>query len=280
LAGVFGHASGTPLVDLNSNIQLASTLITEHIRPDLRHLETAAATGKLKEIGSALDATRDKLTRAEATLTRLSAIHSQISTLTRSFVNDINSYARPGQLDLRTLVESAVGLANSALIAKASKNIRIEFLKDSTAPRPTVFCSTLLKQHLYSILHNSVLSILDRLHSDPSPGVITIGISKHTPPASQEVTLNESWAVRIKDNGSGVTRAELEKLRRFQPGLRFRESTGHGHGLTAAQRYMASIDGRVELDSEKEKFFEVILHFPVSQDAQKAVASVETHTNA
>lgn len=262
LASVFGHASRTPLLDLKANIQFASGLIGEDIKMGIQRADTSASAGKKDKLNSVLREVSDKLTQTEAALARLDAIQSQISTYTKDFVNDINSYAKSGPMNLRDILEATVKLAKAAIITKLGKNIRIEFPKNEAAPEPGVFCSTLLKQHVYSILHNAILSIQDRLESDPSPGIISIEIFEYSPPNSQEVKLNKSWAVRIRDNGCGATSEQLENLKRFQPGIRYRGSSGEGHGLTAVQRYMASIDGRIDLDASPGKHFEVVLHFP------------------
>jgi signal transduction histidine kinase len=276
LAGVFGHASGTPLSSLKSNIELATDLLNKDVKAELHHAESAATEKKEQELKSAFTSLDAKVDKTEGALKRLLAIHAQISTYTRDFVRDINSYAKSGRLDLRELVQSAIDLANSGLIAKSGRNIRIEFEKKDLKKAPIVFCSTLLKQHLYSILHNSILSIENRYSRNPSPGLLRVDIYKFTPPAAQEVKLNESWALRIWDNGSGVSAEQLEKLRRFQPGTRFQDRPGHGYGLTAAQRYVASIDGRIELNAQLYEFFEVTMHFPLLPDEQSIAVLSES----
>jgi len=53
---------------------------------------------------------------------------------------------------------------------------------------------------------------------------------------------------------------QLDRLKHFEPGLRFRKDQGTGSGLVAAQRFISSIGGRIELDSVLGDFFEVVLH--------------------
>lgn len=260
LASVFRHAVGTPLLTLRSNIDHGAALVTTDTKKALQEANAAAAAGKKQELTSALGKVDEKLQLTASTFARLLGIHSHISEYTKDFAKDIASYAETGAMNLRSLLDTTATLVANSLLAKLGKNIRIEFQKDDTIPTTRVFCSMLLKQHLYSIFHNAILSIQDRLETDPSPGLISITILKDIPPSSQEVRLNEAWAVRIRDNGKGVTQNELTKLKRFQPGVRFRTGPGQGHGLTAVQRYITSIGGRVDLDSEAGTFFEVILH--------------------
>jgi signal transduction histidine kinase len=99
--------------------------------------------------------------------------------------------------------------------------------------------------------------------------VISVSVSAEIPPDTEEVLLNEYWVIKIRDNGSGVSSEQLTKLNRFEPGIRFRKGIGHGHGLTAAQRYMASLGGRVTLYSELGKYFEVALYLRKSEPGEK-----------
>jgi signal transduction histidine kinase len=114
-----------------------------------------------------------------------------------------------------------------------------------------------------------VLAIQKRREEDPSEGVISIAITKESPPPDQEVLLNTAWVVSIRDNGHGVTAEQLAELNRFDPGTRFRQDHGQGLGLVAAQRYIASIGGRIELKSEFTKFFEVVLQFDEGEEIDK-----------
>jgi signal transduction histidine kinase len=259
LAGTFGHAVGTPLRSMRTNIRLASDMLSNDAN---RALEAIRST-KQETLAVALDEASRTLTQIASAHARLLKDYTQIHKYTSDFTTDIASYADAGPMSIREVLKSAVELASDSLLT-AGANIQFSFEKDETSPATRVVGSNLLKQHLFSIFNNAILSIEERMLADHAPGVITISISEDQPPESQEVSLNRSWAVRIRDNGMGVSPEQLDALRRFDPGVRFRKSTGHGFGLTAAHRYMAAIDGRIELDSEKGRFFEVRLYFAAS----------------
>ena len=260
IASVYRHSMKTPLLTLKSNIESISALVEATAVKDLGKAIDLARAGNITKLVPMLDQVVEKMKRTGLKFERLSSMHSQISRYNADFLEDISSYAETGPTDIRATVDSALKLVTESLLAQLGQQIRIEFDTDETETTTRVYGSPLLKQHLYSIFHNSVLAIQERLREDPSLGVISISITKDSPPASQEVQLNTSWAVSIRDNGKGVQPDQLERLRHFEPGLRFRKDQGTGSGLVAAQRFIASIGGRIELDSVFGQFFEVTLH--------------------
>lgn len=259
IASVYRHSMETPLASLRANIELASDLVQADAMKTVERAMKLESTGNHNKLATTLEEIIKSLEQTRPTLDRLGDIQSQISNYTDDFLGDIASYADTGPTDLRATLDAAVKLANESL--HLGGQLRIELGVDQTLSTTRVVGSPLLKQHLYSIFHNAVLAIQMRLLDDPTPGVISIGITKESPPESQEVLLNTFWVVSIRDNGKGVSPDQLRDLKRFYPGTRFREDRGQGFGLVAAQRYIASIGGRIELNSELGSFFEVILHF-------------------
>ncbi len=256
LASTFRHGIATPLAsqridtdNLGKQIALAEAVSGEivgasHTRVGLRQL--------VKEL--------KRLIKKMHTLQqRLFSERQETAQFSADFTNDISGYADEGQLVLREIVNSAIQLANNCLLGGKARNIRIKILRDHSENSTRIYCSTLVKQHLYSIFHNAVDAINERMNRDRRPGQIIVRISPVEIPAGQEDKLNRAWLVKIRDNGPGVTREQLAELRKFDPGTTFK-SGGHGYGLTAAQRYIASIGGRIELFSELGKYFEVALY--------------------
>ncbi len=256
LASVFRHAINTPLASLRLNIDLAMKLIVADGKKPQSHSPITSSTGRTK--GTSTSTPGDTLDEVLEALKRLPAIDQQISEWTRDFAADIGSYGATGPIVLADLVHSVVKLVRNGLLAKT--DYRISINDDTEEQRNAiVLCSNLLKQHLYSIVHNSVLSIEQRMAYDPSPGAVSIRLEEISRPAEQEVILNSSWALHIKDNGPGVDSKQLSSLRRFTPGVRFRPGEGQGSGLVALQRYISFLGGRVELESEAGKYFEVVI---------------------
>ena len=75
----------------------------------------------------------------------------------------------------------------------------------------------------------------------------------------------EYHQIHIRDNGPGVSKSELEQLREFIPGTRFREDEdGTGYAVVGLQRYLLDLGGHLQLDSVKGRFFDVQISLPIS----------------
>jgi signal transduction histidine kinase len=260
IASVYRHSIATPLATLRSNIELTSDIVKTDTLNAAEKARALAAIGETVDLLPLLDQVVDSLKTTDSIFKRLLAVHSQISKYNDDFLDDVSSYAEAGPTDLRATLNATIKLVTDSLLSRVGRLIRIEVIEDKTSGEARVYSSPLLKQHLYNLLHNSVLAIQHRQRGDPRPGVISIEISKEFPPPSQEVKLNRSWTVRIRDNGVGVQPNQLAKLSRFQPGVRFRADRGIGFGLVAAQRFIASMGGRIALNSVFGEFFEVTLY--------------------
>jgi len=260
IASVYRHSMKTPLLTLKSNIETISALVEGVTVKNLENAIELARSGDTTKILPILDRVAEKMKSTSSKFERLYSMHSQISRYNADFLKDISTYAETGPTDLRATVDATLKLVTESLLAQLGQQIELKIVADETEKTTKVYGSPLLKQHLYSIFHNSVLAVQERLREDPRIGVISISITKDLPPPSQEVQLNTSWAVSIRDNGKGVTPEQLERLRHFEPGLRFRKDQGTGSGLVTAQRFITSIGGRMELESVSGEFFEVILH--------------------
>lgn len=258
LAKIFRHGIRTPVMTmvLNTNALEKLTDDSEKATKTLSSGVTSP-TAPVKRAIESLRVTGESLRRVHK---RLLADHEQLSSYSDDFAAEIDSYAVQRPMVIRSVIDNAMQLANNALLANNTRKIRFKVTRDQSGSTTLINCSTLIKQHLYSVFHNCVDSIVHRMEHDDRPGEVTLKITSESPPAKQERQLNRSWVVRIRDNGIGVPGHQLEDLRRFEPGTTFK-SSGNGHGLTAAQRYFASIGGRIELNSEEGKYFEVALYF-------------------
>jgi signal transduction histidine kinase len=274
LASVYRHSLTTPLATLRSNIEMASAVVLQDAVKVMQRARALSEKPNQPKFISSMDELGQTLEETKEIFGLLSDTQSEISTYTEDFVADIDKYAESGPTDLMATLKAAVRLVNESIIQ--GKPIRINFGPDTANEPPIIFASRLLKQHLYSIFHNSVRAIEARRLLDSSrPGIILISVMEESPPSSQEVLLNKSWVVSIRDNGQGVTEEQLSDLNRFELGTRFREDPGQGYGLVAAQRYIASIGGRIKLNSEFGSFFEVVLHFAREETTDKRHLLVE-----
>jgi signal transduction histidine kinase len=275
LAGIFRHGIGTPLENLQTDVDFLRNSCRQ-LRADL--VSERPETGPGRKPAGFTDAIEEDFAGIEKALDRLVSVRRQISAFAIDFSRDISGFSKMGAFPLEQLLTETISLAQNSLLAKSAANIVIQTNGETEA---SAYCSPLLKQHLFSVLTNAIYSITDRMTADPAPGLITVTIDRdNTPRASQEVDLNRRWLIRVRDNGGGATESQLEKLGSFVPGTRFRKSPGQGLGLLAVQRYVQSIGGRIELESEQGKFFEVRLvvdeyradiHGPLSAPVKGAV---------
>lgn len=250
LAKTYRHGIRTPLLTQRQN----AGLLKQQLGDVAEWLDRGGGSSSgTADIESALE-------DLHVTQSRMLVVHEKIARYSRGFMDDISGYAVETQLVLRDALNSAIDLAYNCLIADEAKSVKIEVICDTSSTSTYIYCSTLIKQHLYTIFDNAVEATVARMKTDGRPGRITVTISEEKIPEGQEQQLNKGWVVRIRDNGQGVTADQLAALRKFDPGVTFKGG-GSGYGLVAAQRYILAIGGRMELDSVQGEYFEVVLHF-------------------
>ncbi len=255
LAGIFRHGIASPLVALRAETTAGHKIIDRKLRPLLEPLMSEAPVG-----ATARGDIDEELADLHAGLENLDGVHRQIKEFATEFASGISGFGPMGRFDLRRLVEQTVSLAGRSRLAPNDAEIRITV---DGEPEAYAFCSRLFKQHMFSLLTNSIFSIQERATDGPVRGTVAVTIERDTDPdISREVTLNRRWVVRVRDDGAGADEATMAKLRLFQPGNHFRPTLpGQGLGLVAVQRYMGSIGGWIKLDSVASEWFEVRLLF-------------------
>lgn len=252
LAGIFRHGIGTPLLALNLNLGAVRRIIQSTIRAELQPV----LTGDDSEAARHVAVIDEELNRVDTVVSKVQNLEKQIGGFAEDFAKDISGFSLIGRFDLRRVIEEIVSLARRSIL-KDEENITIEVEGEE---RADAFCSSLLKQHMYSLLTNSIYSLQPQLRSPASPGIIKVILERDSPPdESQELDLNKRWVIRVRDNGGGVDEDQLARLREFRAATRFRDSPGQGLGLLAVQRYMSSIGGWISLDSKPGDYFEVKL---------------------
>lgn len=254
LAKTYRHGIRTPLLTQKSNTYLLEAQIGDVEEWVARAMEPGSHGGNAPGgIGETIQSLRE-------TQSEVLTVHQEIARYSYAFIDDVSGYAVEEKLVLRDVVRTAIHLAYNCLLAGDAQRIKIEIASDSSLETTYIYCSTLIKQHLYSIFHNAVEATVARMKIDGEPGRIAVSINEEQIPKGQEQDLNKAWIVRIRDNGLGVGEEQLAELRKFEPGITFKGG-GSGYGLVAAQRYVASIGGRIELSSVKGEYFEVAIYF-------------------
>jgi signal transduction histidine kinase len=258
LAKTFKHGIRTPLHNEATNAHLLNQQIGDLERWLTASGERAPPAGKPKARASqSIDHIIETLKKTQV---RILKDHEEISQYSLGFVDDISGYAIEERLVLRKVMDSAIHLAYHCLLPGDASQIKIGVVSDTSLATTHIYCSTLIKQHLYSVFHNAVEATVERMKFDGRPGRIEVSIEQAEIREGQEKRLNEGWIVRIRDNGAGVDEAQLAELNKFEPGNCFKEG-GSGYGLVAAHRYIQSIGGRMKLDSVKGEYFEVAIFF-------------------
>lgn len=194
----------------------------------------------------------EKILRRE--LSSLSQNYKMLTASINHFANDLAAYGEIGPIELSPIIKECCRIANNKHDTETvGSNLAIAY--EDTC-RPTIYASMLLKPYILCLIENSILALKQRDENQKSPrkGIVTLKIFRH-PNDKERVCLT------IRDNGPGVTRDELEKLRKFQFGTRYRNSPGQGYGLAATQKYLSSIDGWMDIDSRAGSFFTVTLSF-------------------
>jgi signal transduction histidine kinase len=233
LAEIFQHGIKTPLLSLRADIDLLKGV-------------SAGPLHSVVESAASSAVTTEQLELMDDALDRLLDEQDQVAVFTRAFAADISGFGDSGNYDLAALVEQTVRLAEQSHLARGTHKARIEFADSQEAP---AYCSPLIKQHLFSLFTNAIYSIDEAREDDPSrEGHIVVTLAEApVPEDSKEIELNRMWLLKVRDNGVGVTPEQLQRLRGFQPKVRFRKSPGQGFGLLATQRYIRSIGGWIDL---------------------------------
>ena len=160
-----------------------------------------------------------------------------------------------GPLDLNKSINDNIRMAKTQLDIK---NISIKtYLGDI----PTIICARQEVNHcIYNVIKNALDAIQAKQKLDPEfiDGQLEIVSQYSCPPLS--------LTIGIVDNGIGMTDEELRHA--FDPFYTQKPvGKGSGVGLTMADAYMKKHNGRIIIESEKNKGTTVTLTFPIEEKA-------------
>ncbi|MCH8906503.1 MAG: GAF domain-containing sensor histidine kinase [Candidatus Heimdallarchaeota archaeon] len=238
-----------------------STIMDEYVKgfsKMLRHNAGNAANAlvaQIEEIGEVWGKSDPELGNLATSTLRTAR---KFGTILDEFVEDTADASLLGAISIKSLINDAIDLLRDLKDAEVQRqNVEID---EVVGEDFEIYGSKILKQHLFNLLNNSIFWLNDRLdkRQDP-PGKIEIQI-RHVVQGGdlQEKEFNEKCEISIRDNGSGVSKKTLEKLRDFEVGFGNRPG-GSGYGLWALRQYLGSIGGWIELDSLEGEGFEVKL---------------------
>jgi signal transduction histidine kinase len=175
----------------------------------------------------------------------------------RTYQKDVGSFSRIGEYSTNEIIRGAIEPIVFDDLTKRNIAIDTDGVEDIS-----IFCSPMLKQHIYNLINNSLHSIEKRFsNGDSKPGLIKLTASNRSETdVRKEMHYNQRCLISIRDNGTGVSREILEQLHQFRFGLSFKRAEGgSGYGLYAAHEYIVNMLGVMELDSVEHEYFEVRL---------------------
>lgn len=231
----YSHKMGTPI----NCISMRMELMQKRIEPAKQIDDT---------LKSSLD--DDLKTLAEAI--------SNIDEYHRKFCKDLPGFLYFGKYSINTLIQDAINELHPDVLKEKCRT-EIAF---NPQDEYCVFCSPFLKEHIYNILNNSKESILERIiKQEDHKGKISIETSLETD--NEEKDLNQRCIIKIVDNGIGIEKSILPKV--VMPSFTTKEH-GKGFGLFAANEYLKSIGGKLEVKGEPLDFCEVKIYLDIYKD--------------
>lgn len=163
-------------------------------------------------------------------------------------LRDFLSYARPGRVDPESvdvvvLVREAVQLLKNSEECHTGHRIRTRFQAESIH---AVLDTNRIRQVIWNLARNGLKSM-------PAGGTLTIGVEER--PAG-------GLAIFFQDEGIGMTEKEIENC--FQP-FRGGFSQGTGLGLSIVYRVVEEHEGKIQIESEKNKGTRVEVFLPAER---------------
>jgi signal transduction histidine kinase len=197
---------------------------------------------------------------SEATRALIQTIQRNVARIDSNlddFNRNVSGYSKPSRIPIRALVKDVV--AKIEELNRSVGKYKVEFDVRNGA-EIEVYCSGFVRRHIHEFLENAVYWIGRRIEtvSPTPPGKITVTIRRDPlPPGRTERNLNKRCRIVIRDNGTGASAAELEKINH---GKRFTgrgPDGGTGVGVQAAREYLQTVSGELEVLSRKAEYFEV-----------------------
>jgi signal transduction histidine kinase len=180
----------------------------------------------------------------------------------RDIVSDLRTFTHPN-VEQREQVEVAevVGAALRFLSSEWRDKVRIE---QNLAEHQTVWANRNKMVHiLVNLLQNSLDALRHKQFAGEQP---TIWIEGRVE--------NDRSLVMVRDNGTGIDAEHLDKI--FDPFFTTKEvGKGMGLGLSICYRIVRDYDGRVSVKTERGRYCEFTLEFPVKRPA--AVSPEQRH---
>lgn len=181
----------------------------------------------------------------------------------RQMVLSLRNFSRLDEADMKA-VDLHEGMNNTLLILNNRIKKDIEVIKDY-GELPLVECyPAQLNQVFINILSNAIDELL--AYKDQKDKQIVV---------STEVVARNQISVRIRDNGSGMPQAIIDKI--FDPFFTTKDvGKGTGLGLSISYRIIEKHGGRIVVSSQQKKGTEFAIYLPVKQLFTSNLANLNT----
>lgn len=235
LAAGMAHEINNPLGFVRSNFSSFSNYLAQIAKLKSQTGSTAEAWQAM-DLDFVIEDCTDLLKESASGLERIARIVADL----KGFSNV--DRATQEFTDLNDCLHQAASMAETQKPAGIS--IRFELL-----PLPRIVC---LPGHINQLFFNVIRNAIQAIQDAKRPGEVKI---------SSEAN-EEGIAIRIHDNGTGMSPAQLEHV--FEPFYTTRPvGAGVGIGLSTARNIVLAHSGRIALDSQPDAGTTVSLFFPV-----------------
>jgi signal transduction histidine kinase len=164
--------------------------------------------------------------------------------VTLDFNTNISDFIKFGRRSLKALVRDVMPDSKKSASLFAGDNI--EFRLDDVPDDAFVFCSGLAREHVYTVIQNSIEQFVSRRKSDPAfSGLIEVGFRRiGRKKMDRNIDTYDFLELSVTDNGGGVPKESEDRI--FDPGFSLKKDAGGtGFGLPSAREYMERIGGRL-----------------------------------
>ncbi len=252
---------------IDSERELRDLLIqtTDSLSRQIQHKtknEFAALLSSVERARSALK--EPNLAAIEEELNEATEITKVLKDSALGFQERAKDFVRYGEYTVHTMLKDVV---RDSQRAAASLGNGVNFSYVEQRDVPTIFCSGMLAEHIYSIIQNSIENFEEQRKlgvSIPEPTIeVTVDVRPGETDRLGQVLSSGFVDISILDNGGGLP----EKTRRnpFKLGLSSK-AQGNGSGLATALRYMHRIGGDVKLVDEPSQGVKVSIRAPAYAD--------------
>lgn len=161
------------------------------------------------------------------------------------FCADLPSFIAYGRANPARAVKTAVSALDPGRLEEEGIRIQVRIAPEM----PDVYASSLLQEHLFNLLSNSVSAVREAMPGRVAGGgLISVEVRRaERPEKVAQANGAECVVFEVSDNGTGVPAKVEGMLGTF--GFTTKQETGTGYGLAAAIEYVRSLGGSLSWEN-------------------------------